>query len=384
MTSATATGAQTVQLTFATPEPDLPFLLSQYQDLGQIIGPTGLADPGALATTSDGAGPYVLDAAATVTNSQYTFTAAPHYWNPTAVHYRQVVVKVIPDPQSALSSLESGQADVLTGLPAVAAKAAQGAGFTTYSEPFSIASLIMMERSGDSPLAKLQVRQAINDAINRPALATGLGGGNAIPTDEVAIPNTTGYDPSLASYYSYDVGKAKQLMASAGYAQGFTLPVLDCLALDPNGNLGAALKSELSAIGITVNLTEEPSPAQFIPASLSKSYPAVIWPISQNGLGFPYSVQFALAPFTNVFNTTSSQLDSLMATAGGQPADAQPEAYQKVNDFLVDNAWYAPVYSLDTTFVIGKKVANVTAPTVDNTTIDPVGMSASTSWYPAP
>ncbi len=385
LTSAKATGTDTVRLTFSAPEPNLPFLLSQYQDIGQIIGPQGLASPKTLTTTSDGAGPYVLSAAQSVANSQYVFTLNPHYWNPAAVHYKQVVVKVITDPQTALSAAESGQVDALLSLPSTARRAAQNGKLTTFAQPFSIASLILMGRSDPkSPLSNLKVRQAINDAVDRASLAQGLGGGSAVPTDEFAIPGTTGYDPAAASTYTFDVAKAKSLLAQAGYGGGFKLAVLDTLALDPNGDIGAALKTELAAIGIDVTLTETPSPAQFIPASLSRQYDAVIWPLAQNGDdGFPYAVQFAMAPFTNAFGTTSPQLGSLMAAAGELSGAAAKAAYQKLDDYLTDNAWFVPLFSLSATLAVAPSVANVQAPSVRNTTIDPVAPVASLSWYPS-
>lgn len=384
LSSAKVTGASTVRLTFATSEPDLPFLLSQYQDIGQIIGPRGIAHPSTLTTTSDGTGPYVVDASHSVANSQYLLTMNPHYWNPAAVHYRQVMVKVMTDPQTALSAAQSGQVDALLSLPSTMQKTAKSDNLRVYAEPFSIASLILMGRSDPkSPLANLKVRQALNDAVDRKSLATGLGGGSAVPTDEFALPGTTGYDPAKANTYTFNVPKAKSLLAQAGFGSGFTLHVLDCLALDPNGDIGAALKSEFAAIGVNVNLTEVQSPAQLIPASLSKQYDAVIWPLSQNGSGFPYAVQFAMAPFTNVFGTKSAQLDGLLATAGALPSSASDAAYAKVGDFLTDNAWFVPLFSLTATLAVADTVANVQPPSLENTTIDPIAPDASLSWYPA-
>jgi peptide/nickel transport system substrate-binding protein len=384
LASAKATGSDTVRLTFSAPEPNLPFLLSQYQDIGQIIGPQGLANPKTLTTTSDGTGPYVLSAAQSVANSQYVFTRNPQYWNPAAVHYKQFVVKVITDPQTALSAAESGQVDALLSMPTTAQQSARNNKLTTFAQPFSIASLILMGRSDPkSPLSNLKVRQAINDAVDRSSLAQGLGGGSAVPTDELALPGATGYDRAAAKTYTFDVTKAKSLLAQAGYGGGFKLAVLDTLALDANGDIGAALKTELAAVGIDVTLTETPAPSQFIPAALSKQYDAVIWPLSQNGDGFPYAVQFAMAPFTNVFGTTSPQLNSLMATAGALSGSAAKSAYEKVDDYLTSNAWFTPLFSLSATLVVAPTVANVQAPSLSNTTIDPVAPVASLSWYPS-
>lgn len=385
MTSAKPAGAHDVLLTFSAPAPDLPFLLSQYQNAGQVIGPKGVANPKILTTTSDGTGPYILSASQSVANSQYTFTKNPHYWNPSAVHYNSVQVKVIADPQTALSSTQAGQLDAALQLPAASESSARADGLQVFAEPFSIEALFMMDRGGAiSPLGKLAVRQAINLAINRKALAQGVGGQGSIATDQFSIPGEAGYDPALANKYPFDVAKAKQMLASAGYPHGFTLKVLDCEALDANGDAAAALKQELAAIGVTLQITEESTPAQFVPVSLSKKYPAVIWPISQNGTaGFPYAVEFAQTPFTNAWNSSSPQLTKLMATAGSAPESAQAAGYRKVNDFLTDNAWYAPMFSLTGVLVVGKNVANVQPTSVQNTTIDPISPNAKDSWYPA-
>jgi peptide/nickel transport system substrate-binding protein len=383
--SAAASGADTVLLTFSTPTPDLPFVFSQEQPAGAIIGPKGLAAPASLNTSTDGAGEYSLDSAATVTNSKYVFTSRAGYWNPSAIHYKQIVVQAFTDWQSAVSAVESGQmqsAD-LTGVPRTTGTSAASAGLSVSSGPTFIEGLIPMERAGASPLAKLQVRQAINYAIDRAGLSAAIGGPGSVPVDEPAVPGATGYASSLGGYYAMNLAKAKQLLSAAGYPQGFTLPVLDCAALDPNSALGSAISSELAKIGIKVNLTTVPTPAQFVPAALSKQYPAVIWPLASQGSGYYYSIAFALAPFSNAFGSASPALQSLLAkAASASSASAAEQYYEQATQFLVTNAWFVPVYSSSTTYVTSKSVANVSAAGPQDNAIDPIGPAPSLSWYP--
>ncbi len=383
LTSAKVTGPDTLSLHFSAPEPDLPFILSQYQNAGQIIGPKGLADPKMLTTTSDGAGPFVLSSSQSIANSSYTFTQNPHYWDLPAVKYKSVVVKVVADPQSAISAAQAGQINALTSLASTSGPPAKSAGLTVYGEPFSIATLVLMDRDApSSPLSKVAVRQALNYAVNRSSLATTLGGSDSVATDEVAVPGALGYDTAMANTYAYNIAKAKQLLASAGYPHGFSLNVADCEALDPNGDIGAELKSQLAQIGVTLNLTETPSPAQFVPAVLSKKYQADIWPLSQNGQGFAWSVRFGLVPITNAFNSNTTALNALLNTAGALPAAQQAPADEKVEDYLVKNAWYVPLFSLSSIYAT-KGVTNVQAPSLQNTTIDPVVPGdPSASWAP--
>src|ERR1700733_4381538 len=78
--TATASGTDTVTLTSKTPDPVFPQLFSQDYLAGDIISPKALANPKSLTATPSGAGAYVLSAAGTVADEQYTFTANPSYY----------------------------------------------------------------------------------------------------------------------------------------------------------------------------------------------------------------------------------------------------------------------------------------------------------------
>ena len=162
------------------------------------------------------------------------------------------------------------------------------------------------------------------------------------------------------------------------------MSVLDCAALDPNSALGSAISSELAAIGIKVNLNTVPTPAQFVPAALTKQYPAVIFPLAAQGSGYYYTIAFALSPFTNAFGSSSPTLQSLLAkAAGASSASAGNGYYEQAAQFLVTNAWFVPVYSSSTTYITSKSVANVSPAGPQDNAIDPIGPAPSLSWYPS-
>ncbi|MFH5924991.1 ABC transporter substrate-binding protein [Roseomonas xinghualingensis] len=76
-----------------------------------------------------------------------------------------------------------------------------------------------------NPLVDLRVRQALNIAINRPAIADRIMSGAAIPTGQFMPPGTYGHVPDLAPP-AFDPDRAKKLLAEAGYPQGFTVTLL--------------------------------------------------------------------------------------------------------------------------------------------------------------
>lgn len=277
LTSVTASGPLTVDLRFSSPRPDLPTVFDQNEMAGDIIGPSGLASPSKLGTRTDGAGPYMLDASKTVTGSSYVYVPNPHYWNAAQRRFSQVTVSVIADTNAELNALRTGQADFMEGGTPAQAKTASGAGLKVYKVPTGWTALFIEDYGGKlvKALGSKKVRQAINYATDRPLLARALFGAYASPNDETSSPGFTGYVPGLSNYYSYDVAKAKKLLKEAGYPRGFTMSVVSTPSDDIETEV-EALASELSQVGITIKIHEDPTFSEAITDWLSRKYPAFV------------------------------------------------------------------------------------------------------------
>jgi peptide/nickel transport system substrate-binding protein len=263
--TATATGANTVTLTSAKPDPVFPQLLSQDYLAGDIISPAALKNPKSLTATPSGAGPYVLDSAATVSGEQYTFMPDHNYYDPARIHYKKIVIKVITDPTSALSALQTGQVNLIFG-EAQQVSAAKSAGLDViYTGAVAWDGVFLLDRDGTriKALASPLVRQALNYAVNRAGIAKAVFGVLGAPTDQPTTPGWDEYVPSLADYYSYDPAKAKQLLAQAGYPNGFTMTLQYGAFEAQTQELVQAVAQEWSAIGVKVQLKAEPTIGAF-------------------------------------------------------------------------------------------------------------------------
>lgn len=380
--SVSVTGPMSVELHFSQPVPDVPLLLSAEYEAGAIIGPKGLADPSSLSNASDGAGEYIYDSSQSVTNSVYTYTANPTYWNPAAIHYRKVVIRILGQPSAVLSALQSGQLNAATGSSTTVSEA-KSSGLNVITTPFATWTLILADRGGvvSKPLADLRVRQAINYAIDRAGIVKAIAGGYGTPTDEpMSAVDSAAYDKADANYYAYNVQKAKALMAAAGYANGFTLPVLAEGILDTNDEIIQAVASNLAQIGITLKITSvSASLSQFLGDALSKQYPAVFWLTGGGNDAYTSGQQYLPTVGTpeNPFGTTNSQVTQLYNQANAAPPSQQPALYQEVENMLVKLAWFAPVYQSDdfyyfqptvknTMFSVAKPTLMVAAPLPDD------------------
>jgi peptide/nickel transport system substrate-binding protein len=261
-----------------------------------------------------------------------------------------------------LSALQTGQLDAASGATSTVQQA-KTAGMNVVPTAFGTWTLVLDDRAGavSKPLASLDVREAINYAIDRTGIVKAVAGGYGVPTDEaLATPGTSAYSNSLANYYSYNVAKAKSLMAAAGYPNGFTLPVLSESILDTNDSIVQAVASDLAQIGITVKLTTvSASLSQFFGDALSKQYPAIFW---LTGGGDAYTSGQTFIPTAgaalNPFGTTDSQVTQQYNAANAAPASQQAALYQQLQSTLVKLAWFAPVYQAEDIYYFSSSVKN--------------------------
>jgi peptide/nickel transport system substrate-binding protein len=384
VSSIKAKGRWTVVINYKTavPEADVIQSLSQDFTFGDVIGPKGLADTKSLGTTTDGAGEYELDAAATVAGSKYVFVPNPHYWDKPAIKYAKVVAEYFSSDSAELAAVESGQIQYAQNLPASDVAAAASKGLRVSHGPGNV-PMLMLEGHLTGPLANQDVRQAISDALNRSAIASAIFSGLAKPQTELGINGFPGYDAADADMYHYDIAKAKQLLTAGGYPNGFTLTLLDAAALDKGGTLAQAVESQLSAIGITVQLTlNTGSFGSFLQQLGSKDYEALLFPPRAQDI-WGEATQ-TLLPVSggigNVFGASDARLNTLLAAnAAATTPTTQAKTAIQVTHRLDELAWYIPIVDEESNQVTSTGVKNVvkTFYTVD---LDPVAPSPLLEW----
>jgi peptide/nickel transport system substrate-binding protein len=114
-------------------------------------------------------------------------------------------------------------------------------------------SLDAAGRTGaDNPMTKLKVRQAVWHAIDRQAIADKLvTGGSRVP-QAPCFPPQFGCDAEVAVLYDYNPAKAKQLLAEAGYPDGFDVELTSYVL----PQWGSAVQNYLQAVGIRAKLNQ--------------------------------------------------------------------------------------------------------------------------------
>ena len=355
------TGPLTVRLTLNRPDPGLTFYFAQAFGAGYVVSPDAIADPASLDTTTVGAGPYMLDPDETVANDHYTFVQNPNYWDPERQHWEKVTVRVIANASSTIQALQAGQVQAALG-DATTIPAAEKAGITVLAPPQALTGINLADRSGEvsEPLGDVRVRQALNMAVDRATIAKALYGSEDLQLSQYSLEGQAGFTEELAEAYPYDPEAAKELLAEAGYPDGFTLPVLttSIAGLD---KITEAVAGQLAEVGVTLEITSQASAPDYFTAMVSKEYPAAVIAYglaNMNSLwaGFVNPV----GPF-NMFGTVDPELDALYQQYWAADEEAGVALQQQINARLVDQAWAIPVVGAPLSYYLASGLTGIEA-----------------------
>ncbi|NJM84536.1 MAG: ABC transporter substrate-binding protein [Tabrizicola sp.] len=176
------------------------------------------------------------------------------YWREGVPYLDNVVFEIGQEPVVALLRLQNGEVDVpgdgippakfteVMNDPAQAARVVIGGQLHTGYITLNVTM---------APFDKVEVRRAVNMAINKDRI-TQIINGRAVAATQPLPPSMPGYTEGYAGY-GYDVEGAKKLLADAGLADGFETD-LYVMNTDPNPRIAQAIQQDLAAIGIKANI----------------------------------------------------------------------------------------------------------------------------------
>jgi len=327
--------------------------------LYQLAGtPGAIGAPKYLTATSSklepiGSGPYTFDKSASAIGSLYVLKKNPDYWNTKAYPFSTVNFRILADVTASTNAMKSGQLDFMAlSNPADAAQYPSPQFNTGTLLPSTTAVIVIDDRAGTvvPALGDVRVRQAINLAFDRKLISEKLVPGG-LATAQMANPNGKIYSKDLDGEYDFDVAKAKQLMADAGYADGFevTMPS-DAFSTQ----FDSTISQQLGAIGIKVNY--ETVPIQDLFTKLyAGTYGMFLYFNGFSGSDAKDMGQVLTGSF-NPFNYTTPELDSLLAKANSAAEPDQAAAFRAVNEYITKQGWFAPLVDIGGAYVSSKSV----------------------------
>jgi peptide/nickel transport system substrate-binding protein len=209
--------------------------------------------------------------------SHVLYKQVANHWRKTP-EYKELEFRWVPEDVTRLATLVSGEVQV-SDVPRALQKdaAAKGMQIITSKLPaiqhqwqFGGMYFASPDKLDPTvPFVKKEVRQAMNLAINRQAIAQALLGGRVEPL------RIHGYHPKLdgdiwpgiwnpewdrrfEELYGYDPARARALLAQAGYKDGFefTMYLYTLPGLPEQVDIGQAIALDFQAVGLKAKLTE--------------------------------------------------------------------------------------------------------------------------------
>jgi len=187
------------------------------------------------------------------------------YWREGLPYLDKVVVKPIPDAQARLVNLRTQSIDVLYYIPLIEKGAlSEEPGMVVGNAPAGFSFYTFMMNINQPPFDNVLVRQAFQYAINRQEIADTAFHGQAGTVTIPYAPTSWAYAADLEETYPYDPEKAKELLAEAGYPDGFSFQILIRGTNDPHLDQAQVFQQQLAAIGVQ---------AELVPTELPQYWP---------------------------------------------------------------------------------------------------------------
>ncbi len=361
ITGATALDDLTVEIKTPFPYAALP------NDLAAILilNEAHVKAVGDAALDSDpmGTGPYKLGE--WIKEDHITLVANPDYYMG-APKIDEVTFRPITNPATRTAALLTGELDIVQDLAVRDVERVKGeAGFEVFTRPSLlnvVLAMDMREKSptidlGKNPMTDHRVREAISRAIDVDTISKVIMNGLSTPSEQYVPASHVGYLPGADFHkmYPFDVAAAEQLMADAGYADGFTM------TLDATNNryvndaqIAQALASMLAKIDIDLKLNLMPKSNFFgyirVPSEQS-SFIMSGWDVPSGDAGSMYSVLYYSRDKkegygqVNRGSYSNPDLDALIDKADSTPRIEERAGYLRdATKILLDDIPMIPVH----------------------------------------
>jgi peptide/nickel transport system substrate-binding protein len=217
---------------------------------------------------TNGTGPYILKEREVDVRS--VLTTNENHWAEKKPDVTEIIYLPIAENATRVAALLSGEVDIVQDVPVQDIdRLASTDGIKVETGPENRV-IYFGYKLGDAPLAssnvkdgnpfsKPEVREAMHLAIDRDAIQRVVMRGQSVPTGVATPPFVNGWTEELNAYSKPDIPRAKELLAAAGYPEGFTV-TLDT----PNNRyvndeaISQAVVGMLGQIGIKATLASRP------------------------------------------------------------------------------------------------------------------------------
>ncbi|SDK30304.1 glutathione ABC transporter substrate-binding protein [Alkalibacterium thalassium] len=303
------------------------------------------SEPGSVINENPvGTGPFVFES--WTPGDEIVLNRNDDYWGD-APALDSITFRVVPEGSTRLADLETGAIHISDPLSPSDVSRVEGTdGMSVISQPSVSLSYIgfnAQKEPFDDPL----VRQAISKAIDKDTIINGIYDGVGIPAESPLAPGVFGHDENISGL-EYNVEEARELLAEAGYEDGFSTTIWTNDNQD-RIDTATAVQAQLAEIGIDVEI-EIVEWGAYLEDTAAGEHDMFIlgWSTvtgdADYGL-YPlfHSDNFGVAGNRTFFAT--DELDSVLEEARqSSDEDERLDLYSRAQEILVDEAPMIPIH----------------------------------------
>ena len=290
-------------------------------------------------------------------NTKTVFKKNKKWWGDVEHNITEIQLLPIKNAATRVAALLSGEIDIVTDAPVQDLnRISSSAGHKVESTPQMRTIFLGMDQAadqlrsgntGDNPFKKKQVRQALYQAIDIEAIKKKVMRGLSEPAGIITFPGVTGYTKALDKRLPYDVDAAKQLLADAGYPDGFEVE-LRC----PNDRyvndeaICTAVVGMLGKIGVKVNLFAQTKSKHFKELKDDQGdFYMLGWGVPTLDSHYVFHYLYESGASWNKVNFSNSEVDAAIRVMEGEvDLDKRNAAIAKAWKIVKDDISYLPLH----------------------------------------
>jgi peptide/nickel transport system substrate-binding protein len=300
-----------------------------------------------------GTGPYRIENIQT--GRQQVYAKNDHYWDSTTIDGKayplplndKVIYHIIKDEASAMAALSTGRLDIMEAIRwQLVDQLKKTAPELIFRKHIGTQGTYIALRTDQKPFDDVRVRRAMNLAVDQRAILASLLNGEGELLNYPFAQHWSDYYTPLKELsakgqelFDYDPGKAKKLLAEAGYPNGFTFDLQACSCSPYHMDLVAMLQAYYQQVGVKMNIKTMEYGA-FRSNMRGKNQAGGY--LMNNGSGNPIQVlrkSFMSGQTWNASRYSNEEFDLKINAAITEPDPEKRNAIlHELNDFIIEDA----------------------------------------------
>lgn len=327
----------TVRVITKVPDPIIPARFNRYpteivpKDYVEKVGQKAFSEKPV------GTGPYKFVSWAK--DKEIVLEANTKYWNGEP-EVKKVTWRSIPESSSRISALITGEVDIALAVPPEEVNRVKSEKAVRISTVERGGNTVFIGLKTDqAPFNNLLVRKALNYAIDVNSIVKNVLNGAATATSSLIGPKDFGYAGEPEGY-EYNPQKAKELLAQAGYPNGFSATLDSVNWYIRCDDVAQAIAAQLKEVGIniTVNPVESTVYRTSVPAKKQSAMYFLGWS-STNTLDADAAIYSVLHSSDNYSTYKNPKVDALLDEARSTTDTTKRAAlYKEIQNIVIEDA----------------------------------------------